>query len=403
MSTQRKISIRKVLQTLVTIIVVSGCTLAILSADRLQRNKKVKSVTVHMRNSNKVHFLDEAQVMSMLFSDRHLVPENISLAQLDIHKMETIARTNPWVSDAQIFVDNERNMHVYVTQRVPAARLFEAGGNSYYLDTALRAMPLSESYVHYTPVVTAAPQLRDDSAGTAQKGTILHLVKYVNSHPFWNAQIAQIVVAGKNNFELIPVLGKQRILLGDTSKLPLKLANLFAFYQQVCNKVGWDKYQTIDLRYEGQVIASPALAWKAPVDRALSNMSWVKAVLEAGDKKENGADSVKPVPATLAVSKPALKAPVKPALLPAASGKNVQKPAIATRPKAGLKPKEKPKLTVEKPTIKPVPAAKPKVPKTVEKKLVKPDKKKDEAARKNATKAAADEKKKDLKKASTKV
>lgn len=380
---KRKISIRKVIQTLVTIVVVTGFTMAILSADRLQSRKKLTKVDVQIRNGETVHFIDEGEVMKMLFTDRHLDPYQLSLGKLDINKMENIARSNPWVSDAQVYVDNERAMHISVTQRVPVVRVFEESGHSYYLDRDLNAMPLSDRYVHYTPLVTGAPVLReDDSISRDIKGTMLALVSYITRSKFWNAQIAQIVIGRDKTFELIPVLGKQRILLGDTSHVPEKLNNLLAFYQQVENKVGWEKYEVIDLRFKGQVVASPALKWKIPVDRALTNMNWVKAVMESApkdDKDESvsnaldtgmagGRMATDNIQVRVAASRPERVAtPAPPAARP--------QPVVAIQKPTQLKPEaEKPKPAahakpkvpaITKPVVKPAAAVKPK-PKTGE-------------------------------------
>jgi len=407
MSEKRKISIRKIIQTLVTILVVTGCTMAILSADSMQNNRKVRSVYVHIRNSDKVHFVDNAQVMEMLFSDRHIEPKNTKLSQLDVHKMESIVRTSPWIGDAQVYIDNERNVHIYVTQRVPVARLFEENGNSYYIDTALRTMPVSTSYVHYTPIVTGTPQLRDDSLGRAKKGEILALVNYVTKHPFWNAQIAQIVAGDNKNFELIPVLGKQRILLGDTSRMAEKFDNLFAFYQQVFNKVGWDKYETVDLRYKDQVVASPTIKWKIPVDHALSNINWVKAVLEAGNKNEKDesaitdstaqpAVAITPQPATAPAPKPA--APVKPITVASAAIKpkpNAFSGSAKPKPAVAIKPKPKPAIAAKKTTAKPIVSSKPKPAIKKETKLVKKETKPAKKAVKKPEKKATSPPKKE--------
>ncbi len=92
-----------------------------------------------------------------------------------------------------------------------------------------------------------------------------------------------MIVHDHQNFELVPVLGSHKILLGDLSNLSEKLENVYTFYQNVLNKIGWDKYTLIDARYKNQVVASPSLPWKAPVDRALSNMNWVKTIV--GDLK----------------------------------------------------------------------------------------------------------------------
>ena len=291
MDSRRKISVRKIIQTLVTLIVVTGGAMAMVSADRLQNGKHIRHVDIRIQNDQVVHFLDKQQLMQMLFADRHLDPAKISLAKLDMHKIEGIAKSNPWVNDAQAYLDNELNLHIQITQRIPVVRIFETDGNSYYLDTALQALPLSGHYVHYTTVVTNVPALRDDSAGRALKGQIIGLVDYVAKHKFWNAQIAQIVLLPDQTFQLIPVLGKQRILLGDTSRLEEKLGHLFEFYRQVLSKVGWDKYETLDLRFEGQVVAAPRLPWKAPVDKALSNMNWVQAIMDEAGKKDSKTES----------------------------------------------------------------------------------------------------------------
>jgi cell division protein FtsQ len=216
----------------------------------------------------------------MLFTRRHINPKNLKLSGVDMRRMEKLARTNPWVASAQAYVDNRRVLHVRVTQRVPVVRLFGRDGSSHYLDTALKTLPVSVGYAHYIPVVTGVPSLLDDSAGRAMKGQIVGLVNRISRDSFWNAQVAEIAVSPDGRgFELVPVLGSHRILLGDTGRLDAKLKGLFSFYKGVLNRVGWDKYTILDVRYRGQVVASPALAWKAPVDRAATNMNWVKTIL----------------------------------------------------------------------------------------------------------------------------
>jgi len=350
---KRKISIRKVIQTLVTIVVVTGFTMAILSADRLQNRRTLTEVDIKIRNSDVVHFLDEQEVTKMLFTDRHLAPEQLPLAKLDIHKMENIARSNPWVSNAEIYVDNERGLHINITQRVPVIRVFEESGHSYYLDADLNAMPLSDRYVHYTPMITGAPQLRDDSSSRGVKLSMLSLVSHIAGNKFWNAQIAQIVINKDNTFELIPILGKQRILLGDTSRVPEKLNNLLAFYQQVENKVGWEKYEVIDLRFRDQVVASPALSWKIPVDRALLNMNWVKAIMESVPKDVKDESVTNALDTGIAVARmatdniPAPAASARPEPVPVTAP---QTPVVAPAKQSTAVAAEKPKpATIAKP------------------------------------------------------
>lgn len=279
MTQKRKISVRKVLQFLVTIIVTAGCIVAISSASKLEDGKFINNIDIQIRNERKCRFIDKGEVLDILVNSRHADIKHIPVSKLDLHSMEQIVSTNPWVANAEIYVDNVHDLHVNLTQRVPVARVFEEDGNSYYLDTALKAMPLSDRYIYYTTVVTNVPVVKDDSAGIALRAQVLEVVRFVENSNFWKAQVSQIIMLPDSTFELVPVLGHQRILLGDTSMLGEKFGNLYAFYKNVSNRIGWDKYDVIDLRYKGQVVASPALPWKAPVDKAMSSMNWVKNIV----------------------------------------------------------------------------------------------------------------------------
>jgi len=356
MTAKRKISIRKILQVIVTLIVTTGCVLAILSASKIQNNKNIAGIQIYIKNENACRFIDKQEVQDMLLSSRHIDVLHTPASKLDLRKMEQIAQSNPWIADAQVYVDNNRNLHVYVTQRVPVLRVFEQNGNSYYLDTALKTMPLSDRYTHYAAVVTNVPELKDDSVSKDLKAQILKVVETVEKDTFWNAQVQEIAVTNDRTFQLIPVMGNHHILIGDSSKLTDKLDNLFQFYQKVLNRIGWDKYQVLDARYEGQVVASPSLPWKAPKDKAMSDMNWVKSILgdaAAQDKKEGT------VAQTDAMTAPG----ALPVTIPVASTQPQTVPQTATQAPAVPQqqvPKPEHATVVRQTTLKPAQVAAPK-------------------------------------------
>ena len=353
---RRRVSVRRIIQTLVTMIVVTGAVVAMLSADKVEQRKNVRNVLISLANDNQSHFTDRQQIMNTLFTDRHITPQSLTLSKLDIHNMESVLQSNPWVSNAQIYVDNQQDMHILVTQRVPVLRIFDKNGDSYYLDTALQTMPLSEHYTPYLPVITNAPTLQNDSAGRSMRAQMLYMSSYIGRNKFWSAQVAALNMEADNTFSIIPVVGRQRLLLGDTSQLGNKLENIYSFYSKVLNKIGWDKYDTLDARYANQIVASPALKWKAPVDKALSDMNWVKAILADGEKKAgnvevNGADTLgikaTPPPNT-PTSAFAPQAPVQQQAAGPFPVPSKPKPAVVATPvaqahPAAPKPKPKPK------------------------------------------------------------
>jgi cell division protein FtsQ len=77
---------------------------------------------------------------------------------------------------------------------------------------------------------------------------------YVDKDPFLKAFIEQIFVRADNELVLIPKVGNAYIIFGDTKNLEVKFEKLLVFCKEGLNRIGWNKYRSIDLRFEGQVI-----------------------------------------------------------------------------------------------------------------------------------------------------
>ena len=279
MEKKRKISVRKVLQLLLTVVVAVGCLVAMISASKLEGDMTLKSLpVVHIKNDRKYQFIEQKEIMNLAVYNRGVDILNTPVSKLDVHGIEKAIKSDPWVADAQVFVDVDRVMHMYVTQRVPVARLFKQDGTSYYLDSTLHAMPLSDNYTYYTTVVTNAPDMHSDSAGMVLKAKIVKMVRTLQADRFWNAQVSQVIIDSVGAFEFVPVLGNQRIRFGDTTNAAEKLANLVVFYKKVLNRIGWDKYEVLDVRFNNQVVASPSLPYAGPKDMAVRKMNWISSI-----------------------------------------------------------------------------------------------------------------------------
>jgi cell division protein FtsQ len=293
MSETRKISVRKVLQTLLTLVMTVACIMAMVSAASIADSETVKDVAIHIQNNRKYHVVEEDQIRTLAIENKYADITHTPMAKLDIHAMEQTIMADPWVEYAQVYIDNERVLHLYVTERVPVARVFQEDSRSFYLDSTMSIMPLSDKILYYTTVVTNVPPLSMDSAGLAMKKSIVTLSRKLQSDSFWNAQISHVVVDSGLSFTLIPLLGDQKIVLGDLDRLNEKLGNLFAFYKNVSNRIGWDKYEQLDLRFKGQIIASPSLPYKGPVDKAVDKMNWIASIVETEARNDSKLDSLK--------------------------------------------------------------------------------------------------------------
>lgn len=355
MSEQRNISSKKVLRFVVGAVLVVIFMVALAAASRQQSQRAIKGLEVHLNDEQEYSFLQRKDIENLLLKNRHIDLAQTSIANLDLKLMEDIARTNPWVANADIYVDNKQVLQVNILQREPLARIFDVNGASYYMDSTLHTMPLSQGYAYAAPVFTNVPVLRNDSAHKVLLQKIAKMSNVVGRDSFWHAQITQIEVQPDQTFVLIPLMGNQRILMGDTAHMETKLKNLLAFYKHVSNKIGWDKYETLDLRYNNQVVASPSIGWIPP---RVTDTAAVAIDVPATAPGASASADVKPVTTTTAtvpatVAKPIVQAsaqpkpPVKPAATKVVTPAKVKQAVAAVKQKPVV-PAAKPKVTAPK-------------------------------------------------------
>lgn len=323
MSEERKISSKKVLRFAIGTLLVAIFMVALIAASRQQNNKIIKGMEVHLNDENEFSFLQKKDIETLLLRNRNINLSQTAISKLDLRLMENVARTNPWVAKADVFVDNRQILQVNILQREPVARLFDINGASYYMDSLLHIMPVSEGYTYPAPVFSNVPVIRNDSVRMNLQEKIAYLSEVIGTDSFWNAQVTQVEVQPDQTFVLIPLFGNQRIMIGDTTNIHEKLDHLFAFYKNVSGKVGWDKYEVLDVRYKNQVVASPSIGWVPP------KVTDTAVLYEGPDPK---ADVVVAAAEKVAAPKAAVATAVKsatPAVASVARPKPVMKPAVA--------------------------------------------------------------------------
>jgi cell division protein FtsQ len=183
--------------------------------------------------------------------------EGLPLRDVDVARLEKVLEKDPLILDADVFVDARNTLRVEVEQRPPLLRVQDRNGLNYYLDGQGLKMPLSK---HTSVRVLAAngyipPYVPDFLERKRHRiKDVFLLAKDISADPFLLAMIEQIYVNNKGEFVLAPMLGDHVILFGYYKDAEEKLRKLKIFYKEVLPYEGWRKYDTIDLRFRGQVI-----------------------------------------------------------------------------------------------------------------------------------------------------
>lgn len=207
-------------------------------------------------------FLDEADILRLLKAATKGKIKGQPKSAFNLQRMEELLESNQWVKDAQLYFDSRDVLHVSVTEREPVARIFTANGKSFYLDEYAQMMGLSDRLSARLPVFTGFP----DKKMLTMKDSLLMkdvvvTAQYINGNPFWASQVAQINLdlscgADCREMEMVPLIGNHVVKLGNGENIDKKFNRLFIFYKQVLSKAGFDKYKTIDVRFDGQVVGA---------------------------------------------------------------------------------------------------------------------------------------------------
>ena len=238
-----------------SLLAVATCTL-LIAAMQKKDEKKCTGINVEINGAHDLVFVDKKVVLKLVQNNG--AEKNKTVSAIDLQKIENLLSRNAWVKDAELFFDNKQLLHVTVDEREPIARIFTMQGNSYYIDSTCKHLPLSDELSARVPMFTSFPG--DKKVLSKPDSAVLQDVKkiaqYIQQDSFWLAQIAQVDITPQGTYEIIPLLGNQVIRIGDAENLDEKFAKLMGFYKQVWSKTGFEKYEIIDVQYEGQIVAT---------------------------------------------------------------------------------------------------------------------------------------------------
>lgn len=202
-------------------------------------------------------FIERAEIDEILKSKNGLLIGR-RLSGIDIQYLENKLKANPFIEYAKVYIDMNGVIHADVKQRVPVLRILNLSGQDFYVDQNGLKIPLSD---HFTARVLAANGLiledfsgKVDTLRTKLSKDLFLTAKYIAEDSLWNDQIVQMYVNEKNDIELVPRVGNQKIILGNADNLKEKFRNLLLFYKKALPQAGWDTYSSINLKFKGQIV-----------------------------------------------------------------------------------------------------------------------------------------------------
>ena len=240
---------KKILLILVATLLLAYLSFAVYYANSYTNQKSIcKGIMVNIVNAEERQYLTNNDIINSITKAR-LSPVGKDLASVNTTAIEKKIMENRLIKRAECYKTVDGNVRIKIYHRTPVLRVFTNREN-YYVDNDGEIMPVPENFAAYVPVATGF--IEDNFA----KKQLFEFTMFLQQDKFWNSQIKQIYVAQNGDIELTPAVGNQNIILGKIEDYKENLEKLRLFYDKGINKVGWNRYSVINLKFKNQVVCT---------------------------------------------------------------------------------------------------------------------------------------------------
>jgi cell division protein FtsQ len=227
-------------------------------SERKQGTVAVKDIIIKVENVQENYFLDEDDIVELMKLDKENL-KGATLDRLNMKSLENKIKAHRFVEDAELYSDLKGNLIVKATLRRPIARIVRNDGPDGYIAEDGTVMPVTEKYTARVMLLSGAfarQLLQVRNLNEIEEGKqVLEMLHMIRDDDFWKAQIAQLDIDSKARINIFPQIGNERIEFGKPENLEVKFKKLRIFYKEILPQQGWNKYERVNLEYEGQIIA----------------------------------------------------------------------------------------------------------------------------------------------------
>ena len=146
-------------------------------------------------------------------------------------------------------VTSSGKLRVRVVPLIPVMRVFFAG-SSYYINKDGKHIDSNAEFYNDVPVVSGT------FTRQFQPKDVLPLIRYINDDQMLSELVNMVVAHDAHNLILVPRVQGHVVNFGDTTRLDEKKQALALFYKKVMPYKGWEEYDTISVKYRGQIVAT---------------------------------------------------------------------------------------------------------------------------------------------------
>ncbi|MBN2350621.1 MAG: hypothetical protein JXJ22_17420 [Bacteroidales bacterium] len=215
-------------------------------------------------------YINEEDILKILEKQKVQIL-GTSLESINLKELEDIFKTINIIERVALYITEDGTLHIKISQKNPLVRIRDGRRRDYFLDEYGNIINVSNRYSPHILLANGSIKVpfdpdKDLNIWSVPKDEIkadkkviydlLKLSKFINQNEFWKAQIVQIYVTDKQEFELIPRVGAHIIEFGDITDYKIKFENLHLLYKDGLSREGWNNFLVINLKYKNQIVCT---------------------------------------------------------------------------------------------------------------------------------------------------
>lgn len=237
-----------ILACILALLLVAYLCFALPATARMAADDTFAGCRISVADSLDTHFVTQAEIsrecdniMQWITTRRH--------KDVDLNSIESALRASDRIERVNVALLNNGTLAIDVVPMVPVARVFDVSG-SYYINTEGKRISADPRYHVDVPVVVG------EFSEKYPPARLLPLLSHIAANPVLDALVSTVKQEADGNILIIPTIRGHVINFGDTSLVDNKFDRLRRFYRKVMPVRGWETYDTLAVKWRGQVVAT---------------------------------------------------------------------------------------------------------------------------------------------------
>lgn len=205
-------------------------------------------IDIHVRGNNAM----DSVIRRGVAGELRKYPEKIvgaRITTIDTRKIQRRLAAMSNFEHVDCMITSDGMLRVDIVPLVPVMRVFTPG-NSFYINKDGKYIKSKAEFFTDVPVV------QGEFTRNFTPREVIPLVRFIQNDPMLKNLSSMIVARDKNNLLMVPRIYGHIVNFGDTTRLEEKTRALALFYRKVMPHKGWQEYDTISVKFRGQIVAS---------------------------------------------------------------------------------------------------------------------------------------------------